>query len=540
MTRAFLSPAVLILLAFGTLRSAEQSTQELLSKAEARIEAEDLPTAESLLSTARKQDPSNVEVLYRLGYVHYRQRNLTQARTEFGEVVKRAPPAWYSRYFLGRIALFENKPHEAVAWFEPIVSANQVIFDTPAQLASGYAAIGNRAKAIAALRIAINAMPWDASLYYRLGRLYADSGQADLAEEAYENSRRLRNANREDVAIVIRVSQALSAGNPVEGKRLGMSILDRPDADPNALVALGVIYGGANLAVDALTAFERAAEREPSLFQAQYNRGLALLKLNRAAEALLPLSRAMNLLPKSVEANRTYGLAAVMNQQYADAVAPLERAYAAEREDVRTGTLLATAYLRTGAAKKAAELLAADTFRKAGDPSPLLLRAEALNAAEDSTGALEAAQEAQQRFPAAPEAHMAVAGQLTRLGRYQEAKPEFERVLKLAPGYPEAELGLADSLSKSGDYAGAIIHYTVVINVDRTAIPARAGVARSLIALRRFDEARKLLEDSVSAYPSEAALHAELSRVYARLGKPELAAEQTRIVETLRDPVSRQ
>src|SRR4051812_44152310 len=106
MTRVFLRASMILLLSLGNVHSAEQSTKELLSAAEARIEAEDLSTAESLLLTARKQDPGSMEVRYRLGYVHYRQRNLTQARVEFGDVVKRAPPAWYSRYFLGRIALF--------------------------------------------------------------------------------------------------------------------------------------------------------------------------------------------------------------------------------------------------------------------------------------------------------------------------------------------------------------------------------------------------------------------------------------------------
>ena len=187
MTRVFL--IFVILLSRAELRSAQSSTQELLGKAEGRIEAEQLSAAESLLSTARKQDPGNVEVLYRLGYVHYRQRNLTPARAEFSEVVKRAPPAWYSRYFLGRIALLENKPREAVSWLEPIVRADQAIFDTPAQLASAYATLGNGIKAIAALRLAMAATPWDSSLYYRLGRLYADDerfrGQYDAIQPGF-------------------------------------------------------------------------------------------------------------------------------------------------------------------------------------------------------------------------------------------------------------------------------------------------------------------------------------------------------------------
>jgi tetratricopeptide (TPR) repeat protein len=364
--------------------------------------------------------------------------------------------------------------------------------------------------------------------------LYADSGQRELSQEAYENSRRLRSATREDVETLMLVSKALASGDAPEARKKAAAILDRPETDPNALVALGVIYGEAQLSAEALEAFDRAVARDGAFFQAQYNRGLALLKMSRPAEALAPLSRAVDLLPQSVEANRAFGLAAVMNQRYAESIAPLERVWAADSTDLRAGALLATAYLRTGSAKKAAALLAGEKFGSAADPAPLLLRAEALNAAEDPAGALEAALQARKKFPHLPQTHMAVAGQLTRLGRYQEARPAFAETLKLAPGYPEAELGLADTLSRSGDHAAAIEHYRAAMNAGGTAVAARSGLARSLIALRQFQDARKMLEESVAAWPSEAALHVELARVYARLGQPELAAEQTRIVEKLR------
>ena len=46
--------------------------------------------------------------------------------------------------------------------------------------------------------------------------------------------------------------------------------------------------------------------------------------------------------------------------------------------------------------------------------------------------------------------------------------------------------------------------------------------------------AGKCLKMESRCYPSEAALRVELSRVYARLGKPDLAAEQTKSYEKLR------
>jgi tetratricopeptide (TPR) repeat protein len=516
------------------------TTAELLRLAEERIKKEDFAPAESLLAQAVAEEPTNAQVLYRLGYVQYRQRKLVDARRSFAAVLKIAPPAYNSRYFLGRIALAEDKQREAIEWLEPVLDSKQPIYDTASQLASAYAGVGLIQKAISTLRVAIAQAPWDGPLFYRLGQLYKQLGQAELARDALENGRRLQSFSREDVETLMSASHAIGDGKPSEALQAGKSILDRNNADPNALVALGVVYGNANLQAEALRAFELASSRQPDLFQAQFNRGLALLRLGRSIDSLVPLARAVELLPQSLEANTTYGLAGVMSQRYADALQPLERAWEMDSGNSRVGSLLATSYLRTGAAAKAVPILRTASDRAANDPAPLLLLVEALNGSQDSAGALEAARLAQKRFPQLPQAHMAVAQQLARLGKYQEARPSFEETLKIAPGQPEAELGLADTLQKAGAHADAIAHYRTALNGTNTKLAARVGLARSLISLQRLQEAQTVLEDGLTLHPSDVPLRLELARVYARLGKSDLAAEQTRIVDQLRAaPASR-
>lgn len=527
------------LLATPALLFAATDTSALLQRAEARINAENFPAAEETLIQAKSADPNNTEVLYRLGYVQFRQRKLEDARKHFTSVVRLAPPAYYSRYFLGRISLLDNKAADAIQWLEPILHDKQNVFDTPAQIASAYAAAGLKAKAVGALQMALASSPWDAALYYRLGRLYTELGRKELAADAFENSRRLRSASREDVETLMKVAQLASDGRSTDAIATGAQIRNRERADPNALVALGVIYGNRDLQSEALAAFETAARLDPRFFQAQYNRGLALLKLNRSAEAIEPLDAALKILPQSMDASRAYGIAAVMNQRYQQAVGPLERVWAGNRADARLGALLATAYLRSGNATKTERLLAGEEFRNPTDPTPLLLRIEALNALENPNGALAVSQEARAKFPTVAQCHLALAQQLARLGRYSEAGPVFAEALRLAPGHPEAELGAADTLARSGEHGAAVVHYRAAATHERTALAARTGLARSLIAMRQFEDARQSLEDSVRIFPSDAGLRVELSRAYARLGKPELAAEQTRIVERLRQPEAR-
>lgn len=507
----------------------------LLQQAEELIKREQFAAAEPVLRSALKTEPGNIEALYRLGYAQFRQRKLTAARNSFTAIVNTAPPAFHSRYFLGRIALLENKSKEAITWLEPVMSSGQAVFDTPSQLASAYSAAGLNSKAASALKMAIAQTPWDGALYYRLGQLHTRAGEAELAREAFESSRRLKNANREDVGVLMRVAQFVGSGESAEAARTGAKLAEREDADPNALVALGVLYGNGKLQSEALAVFDRAADKDPKLFEAQFNRGLALLKLNRPAEAMKSLAAAVELLPQSLEANLTYGLSAVMTQNYKEAIAPLERAWRMQPDNARVGALLATSYLRTGAPSQAVTVLRSPPFRSVHEPAPLLLLVEALNGTEQQQAALESALAAQKQFPKYPQTQMAVAQQLARVGKYSEARPAFEETLKLVPGHPEAELGLAEVLQKSGEHDAALPHYKAAYEAESTSLAARTGAARSLIALRRLDDARKLLEEAVLKHPAEPALRVELSRVYARLGEKQLAAEQTQILEKLRN-----
>jgi Tfp pilus assembly protein PilF len=60
------------------------------------------------------------------------------------------------------------------------------------------------------------------------------------------------------------------------------------------------------------------------------------------------------------------------------------------------------------------------------------------------------------------------------------------------------------------------------------------------VALGKLNNAKETLERAASAHPQSAQVHVELSKVYARLGARELAAEQTRISQQLRDAPARE
>lgn len=155
-----------------------------LPEAESLLQQERLAEAETMLAALAQKDPSDAQVQFRLGYVQFRLRKLGPARQQFTAVLQTAPPAHGARYFLGRIALLSDQPVEAIRWLQPVVQARDNTYDAASQLALAYAKSGQPRAALEPLQVAIQREPWDGGLHYRLGRLYQQLQQPELARDA--------------------------------------------------------------------------------------------------------------------------------------------------------------------------------------------------------------------------------------------------------------------------------------------------------------------------------------------------------------------
>lgn len=462
------------------------------------------------------------------------RRDLTAAREQFLRLMETASYAPKSRYYLGRIALLESKPAEAVTWLEPIALNVPPVFDAAAQLSRAYQDAGQIDKAKSMTERALRQAQWDGALHYRLGRIDQQLGDSEGARREFAESVRLKSADRQSVELLVRCSQSLAGGAASDAMHIRQELLDNPALDPDVLVALGLTFTGAGLPAESLAPFQMAARRDPSFFQAQYNAGLALLKLGRAGDATAYLETAQRLSPELPDSNSALALAYVMQARYADALPPLEKWRALQPANTRALNMLGLAYLRTNAAGRSISVLR-DAVRFAqADPKPYFLLVEALNATEQQAAALEVAEDALKRFPALPQAWLAKAQQLARLGRYRDAGPLFARATELAPDRIDGLLGLAEAQQKQGDYAVSLETYRRALAIDPNNITASLGAARDSILTKDIAAARSVLEAALATHPGNAPLHYELSRVYARLGETTLAAEQSQIFQDLR------
>jgi tetratricopeptide (TPR) repeat protein len=461
-------------------------------------------------------------------------RDLAGARREFLRIVELAPPALHSRYYLGRIALLEAKPAEAVRWLEPAAGADPPVFDAASQLAKAYVQTGQLDKARASIERALRETPWDGSLHYRLARIQQQLGQQDLASKEFAASVKYKAKDRVSVESLLECSNLIAKRDLDGALRIRNQLVANDSLDPDVLVALGLVFANAGLQSQSLEPFETAAKRDPNLFQAQFNAGLALLKLGRPADSISPLQASLHLVPDSGDALAALSVAYVFQGRYRDSVPILEHWRELQPENPRVLTTLSLAYLRTGRPEQAVPLLREVLAHSSADPKPYFLLIEALNALEKQDQAIPVCDDVARLFPDMAQAHLARAQQLARVGRYSDAAPEFGRTLELAAGSVDALLGLGEVQQKSGDYQASFDTFRRALNLDTGNLAATLGAARDLVFLNRYAEARELLEAAVKRHEANPQVHYELSRVYARLGERELAAAELRIVDNLR------
>lgn len=497
------------------------------------IERQEFAKALNVLNTAKRGHSASSGVLYLRGYVLYRMGRLTEARQQLNEVLTLDPQNLQSRYILGRIAQSEDHRVEAIHWLEPCARANPPVEDAQARISKLYWETGQIEQARAWTEKAVLAGPWDGSLHYRLGRIYQQVGKEELAKKEFAESVKTKTTDSEGVQELMECSRALSAQDTVTALKIRKKFLSAPTLDPDLLVALGTSFATSGAPEQAIELFQSAATRDPKSFQAEFNLGLALLNLKRPEEAVRPLEASLHLVPESKQANSALAVTYVMQGKFKEAVALLEIAREADPHDRKTAGLLSVAYYRSGAAAKAIPILQKSLEQSKDDPKFFFLLVDCLNAAEKQQEALTIASEAVERFPGLAQAWLGKAQQLARLGKYHEAGPLFAKAAELAPEQIEPLLGLAEAQQKDGDYQAALETYQRAVAKDGD-VTAALGAARSLIFLGRVTEARGILEKCATVNADNSQVHFELSRVYARLGEKELAAEQTRIVQQLR------
>jgi tetratricopeptide (TPR) repeat protein len=312
-----------------------------------------------------------------------------------------------------------------------------------------------------------------------------------------------------------------------------------PQAQAAILFEAGQKAHEAGKLEEALRYYDQALERDPALWQAEFQRATAYLTLNRLEPARASITRAIELLAQfesSAELRRTSALAQVLFGEIALAESKMDEAERAFRRALelhpptgRAHTGLAEIFLAgdkfTEAAAEAKAALSAGDERA----STYTLLGEALVLSAKYDEAMASLDEALKREPQNPTALRYRAEVFLARGDLGRATADLKAALAMEKITPTM-LRLAEIHRQAKQYTEAAALYDQVLAIEPANAEARTALAVIKIEAGKASEAITELEALIKAEPNRADLRAQLAELYLAAqpdkSQPEKALEQ--------------
>ncbi len=272
----------------------------------------------------------------------------------------------------------------------------------------------------------------------------------------------------------------------------------------------------------ALADFNKAVELDPKSAMAFANRALGNLYGGKLAEAKADVTRALELDSRNHVALHGVGLMAMRDGRYAEAAAAFGRA-----ADLKAGNTFALAaqvgaYVAMDEREKALAVAAELERVVPGRVETGLLRYEIHTATGRRDLALAELDGALAKAPLDARLHLYRASTLAMMGRRVEADKAFARAIEIKPSV-EAYLTRAYRRARD-DVAGKLADIDAAEALERGLVSIATRRADALGEAGRYPEALAGVAAALKAHPAEPALLFARADIYARAGKPDLAA----------------
>jgi tetratricopeptide (TPR) repeat protein len=330
-----------------------------------------------------------------------------------------------------------------------------------------------------------------------------------------------------------------------------------PIADhPSALHLTGLVRVRQGRLPEAADILGQAVAARPQEAQAHFNHGKVLAALGRHYEAYLAFASVVVLEPQNSDALFRQAKALEAVGDMAGAIAAFNGCVALDPANIQAALQLGAALIAAGqpAEAKAALTRALPRTKDGtllGDLHESLAAVE--HAQSNELGAIDHLEQAQVFDPARIWLELDRGRLLEKLGRYEEAKKAYQRLLDGDPANAVAHRALNDLHYRLGEDAAFLRSYgrapqTQELVLDRAQMllgaekleeavsafqtllaasddkRALAGLGISLMKLGRLVEAAAVFERAIQSYPDSADLYCNLSAALARSGDPEKAS----------------
>lgn len=235
--------------------------------------------------------------------------------------------------------------------------------------------------------------------------------------------------------------------------------------EPQAYYHVGNLLDTMGASAEALPLFREALRRDPASVETRNSLALALSSLGKTAEAEREWQTALRLKPNFAEARVNLGQLFAQQGRTNDAIAQYELA-------LRHDTNSAAAHINLGKLLNlSGDLPGAMKSYEAAlriNPSNAVAHYNLGNAlqTQNPAAAVEHYAAAVRARPDFAEAHLALALELARAGRTEEAHPHFAETVRLQPGSADAHFNYGVSLAKVGKFAEAVREFSQTLKLN--------------------------------------------------------------------------
>ena len=317
---------------------------------------------------------------------------------------------------------------------------------------------------------------------------------------------------------------------------------------------LGYAYHGLHQDADARSAYEKAVQLKPELYQAQVNLGLLLFAMKDVPAALPHLQKAVALKPGDARPHLDLGIALEASGQTATAESELRQAlqldpkleaaayqlgkleldqkqYSAAAGDFGRALALnpgraeaefglASAYEELGQASEAEQHFEKYLKLQPTDASARFHLARLYLQENKADLALSHLQQLAQTHPLLPGLDSALGDAYARLGKFNDSDSSYRKALAATPsGSDAADLhrALAAILVKEGKATEAESEFRTALRLDPNNADALKGLAESLYLQERWADAVPVIEQLVQSPSAAAGLYFFLATCYDHL-----------------------
>jgi tetratricopeptide (TPR) repeat protein len=364
--------------------------------------------------------------------------------------------------------------------------------------------------AVAAFQQALQLSPKSVQTLNNLGNVYLAQKKLDLAEKEFRDALRIDPANLEANLNLIRAY--LMSKRTGEGLHMAAEFSQQHRNEAQAQLSLGILLASEGQYKAAKLPLEKADILKPETFEILYNLGQTLLLDGEYSQANLILSRALSLRPESPET--LYLLAQVLADESRpmDALALLVRAHKIATENTDVILLMAQISISQNYFEDAIPLLESGV---AIAPQRADLHA-ALGESYLQSGRMgKAVEEFDKLIAIAPsaQAYTLLGLSYQRLGRFEEAKQNFQQGLRLDPHNPGCLFNLGLIAERQGDTAGADAKFQEVLRLNPNYADALLELANLRIGSKQLPEAAELLRKYVKVSRNPATGYYKLAMV---------------------------